>query len=43
MQKIIYTGVPGGMCQTSGDCSLSKSTPIQPKKNPISKVERLRR
>ena len=33
MQKIIYTGVPGGMCQTSGDCSLSKSTPIQQKKN----------
>ena len=34
-------GVPGGMCQTSGECSLGQTIPIWPK-TPISKVQWLR-
>ena len=34
-------GVTGGMCETSGECSLGQTIPIYPK-TPISKVERLR-
>ena len=40
---IVYIqGVPGGMCQTSGECSLGQTIPISPK-TPMSKVEQLRR
>ena len=35
-------GVPGGMCNTSGGCSLGQNIPIKPK-TPISKVQWLRR
>ena len=35
-------GVTGGMCETSGECSLGQTIPKNPK-TPISKVERLRR
>ena len=39
---IYIQGVPGGMCQTSGECSLGHTIPIYPK-TPISKVQWLRR
>ena len=35
-------GVTGGMCETSGECSLGQTIPIYPK-TPISKVQYLRR
>jgi len=39
---IYIQGVPGEVCQTSGECSLGYSTPMWPK-TPISEVELLRR
>ena len=42
MTEVDIQGVTGGTDQTSGECSLGQTIPIEPK-TPISKVEWLRR